>query len=106
LSIPTVCRYVWLVGSVAVGANIEAQTLRFKNQESRMTRSRKLATQIHRYRYYLEVECVYLLLGEEEDTLGNAEYLVRGEGALQPQVLHYTLTSLQYSHVRAVCKIS
>jgi len=36
LSIPTVCRYVWLVGSVAVGANIEAQTLRFKNQESRI----------------------------------------------------------------------
>ena len=50
--------------------------------------------------YYLEVECIYLLLGEEEDTLGDAEYLVGGEGALQPQVLHHALASLQHSHVR------
>ena len=49
----------------------------------------------------LEIECIDLLLGEEEDALGDAEYLVGGEGALQPQVLHHALTGLQYSLVRA-----
>ena len=49
----------------------------------------------------LEIECIDLLLGEEEDALGDAEYLVGGEGALQPQVLHHALTGLQYSPVRA-----
>ena len=54
--------------------------------------------------YNLGVECVYLLLREEEDTLGNAEYLFRGERVLQPQILHHSLASLQNSHVRAVGK--
>ena len=53
----------------------------------------------------LEIECIDLLLGEEEDALGDAEYLVGGEGALQPQVLHHALAGLQYSHVRAVSKL-
>ena len=30
----------------------------------------------------LEVECIYLLFGEEQHSLGNVEYLVSGEGAL------------------------
>ena len=60
------------------------------------SRSRKLSTQMH----YLEVECIYLLFGEEQHSLGNVEYLISGEGALQPQVLHHALASLQHSHVR------